>query len=317
MLISLLFAVAQAAVPSSAALPDATPSADPAIVVEGTRKSDAEIRTEAHAFVRAVAAAPNSSDQLARWNEAICPKVIGALPDEEKPILERLQEVAKEAGIKISKRKHCDPNILIAFTSEPSNVVRQVFEKQPHRARSIPVAERGALIDGAYPVRWWYDLKMEGRYGEAPVGDNPALLNSLDSRGGPGFGPGGSFAQSEHQAGNVSDYSSSMIGSKSRQSIGAATVVIDVNRVRKLSHDALASFVAMVALAPLKLPPKPVPTPTITNLFSDAPDERAEDLTEWDRAYLAALYNVAANRSANVQRSSMMAKIARNMRGEQ
>jgi hypothetical protein len=313
MLISLLFVAAQAAMPQ----PGAASDPDPTIVVEGTAKTDAEIRTEAKTFVRAVAAAPNSSDQLARWNQPICPKVVGALPDEEKPILERIHEVAKEAGIKISKRRHCDPNILVAFTSDPSGVVRVVFEKRPHLARSLPVAARGDLVDGAYPVRWWYDVRMEGRHGEAPVGDNPALLNSLDTYGGPGFAPGGSFAQSENQAGNVSDYSSSMIGSKSRQSIGAATVIVDVNRVRGRSHDAIASFVAMVALAPLKLPPKPVPTPTITNLFSDATEDRADDLTEWDRAYLAALYKVAANRSADVQRSSMTATIAKHMRGDQ
>lgn len=315
MLISLLFAVAQAAVPQAAALPNATPEADQAIVVEGNPKTDAEIRTEAQTFVRAVAAAPNSSDQLARWNQPICPKVIGALPDEEKPILERIREVAKDAGIRLSKRRHCDPNIMVAFTSDPSGVVREVFEKQPRRAGSIPVAARGDLVDGAYPVRWWYDLKMEGRYGEAPAGDSPVLLHALDTL--QGSVSMGSYAQSEGQSGNVSDYSSSMIGGKSRQSIDAATIVIDVNRVRKLSHDTLASFVAMVALAPLKLPPRPVPTPTITNLFSDTPDDRAENLTEWDRAYLAALYEVAANRSADVQRSSMVAKIARNMRGEQ
>jgi hypothetical protein len=318
MLISLLFLVAQSAVPPAGAAPDAAPVADdPTIVVEGTARTDAEVRTEAKSFVRAVAAAPNTSDQLARWNEAICPKVIGALPDEERPILERIHEVAKEAGIKISKRKHCDPNILIAFTSDPSGVVRQVFEKQPNRARSLPVAARTDLVSGAYPVRWWYDLKLEGRYGEAPIGDHPALLGALDTGPGPGAGAGGQLAQSENQAGNVSDYSSSLIGTKSRQSIGAATIVIDVNRVKKLSHDALASYVAMVALAPLKLPPRPVPTPTITNLFRETPDDRSEDLTEWDRAYLAALYKVAANRSADVQRSSMTATIARHMRGEQ
>ena len=317
MLVALLFAVAQAAIPPSAAVPDPASATDPAIIVEGTRKSDAEIQTQARAFVRAVAAVPGSADQLARWNEPICVKVIGALEPEEKPILDRIRDVASDAGIRISKRKRCDPNILVAFTSDPSGVVREVFEKQPHRARSIPVAARNDLIDGAYPVRWWYDLKTEGRFGETPIGDNPALLGALDTGPGPGVGAGGQLAQSEYQAGNVSDYSSSMIGSKSRQSIAAATIIVDVNRVRKLSHDALASFVAMVALAPLKLPPKPVPTPTITALFNATPGDRAEDLTEWDRAYLAALYKVAANRSADVQRSSMTAKIARNMRGEQ
>ena len=310
MLISMLFAVAQTAI-----LSEAASTADPAIIVEGTPKTDAEIRTEAQAFVRAVAAAPNSSDQLARWNQPICVKVSGALEAEEKPIVERIREVASDAGIRISKSKRCDPNILVAFTSDPSGVVREVFDRQPHRAGSLPVSARSDLVDGAYPVRWWYDLKTEGRYGEAPMGDSPALLNALDTS--PGSASTGKFAQSENQAGNVADYSSSLIGSKSRQSIGAATVVVDVNRVRNLSHDALASFVAMVALAPLKLPPRPVETPTITNLFSDTPDDRAEDLTEWDRAYLAALYKTAANRSANTQRSSMTAKIARSMRGEE
>lgn len=304
MLISLLFVMTQAV------------AADPAIVVEGTRKTDAEIRTEAQTFVRAVAAGPGTADQLARWNQPICPKVIGATPSEEKPVLERLREVATEAGIRISMRKSCDPNILIAFTDNPSGVVREVFEKRPQMARSVPVADRPGLIDGAYPVRWWYDMKVEGRYGEVPIGDNPALLNSLDTHGGAGAAPGGSFAQSEHQSGNVSDYNSSLIGSKSRQSIGAATVVVDVRRVRGLSEDALPSFIAMVALAPTKLPPRPVPTPTITNLFVDAPADRETDLTEWDRAYLAALYKVAANRSADIQRSSMTAQIAKNMRGE-
>lgn len=304
MLISLLLALSQPAV------------ADPTILVEGTRKTDPEIRAEAQSFVKAVAAQPGSADQLARWNQAICPKVIGATPAEEKPVLERVREVAAETGIKLSKRKNCEPNILIAFTDDPGGVVRAVFDKRPQSARSVPTAERAGLIDGAYPVRWWYDLKVEGRYGAVPIGDNPALLNSLDTHSGAGAAPGGGFAQSEHQSGNVSDYNSSLIGSKSRQSIGAATVIVDVRRVRDLSDDAVASFVAMVALAPLKLPPRPVPTPTITNLFSDAPAERETELTQWDRAYLAALYKVAANRSADIQRSSMTAQMAREMRGE-
>lgn len=307
MLIPLALLLIQAAAPEAA---------DQAIVVEGALKTDAEIRTEAQAFVRAVAASPGAADQLARWNQPVCPKVIGATPSEEKPVLARIRAIADEAGIRVSRRRNCEPNILVAFTDDPSGVVRAVFEKRPHTARGVPAAARNDLVAGAYPVRWWYDMKMEGRFGEAPVGDSPALMGAIETNNGPGFAPGGGFAQSENQSGNVSDYSSSMIGSKSRQSIGAATIVVDIRRVRGLSDDALASFVTMVALAPLKLPPRPIATPTITNLFSDAPADRETDLTEWDRAYLAALYRVAANRSSSVQRSSMTARIAKNMRGE-
>jgi hypothetical protein len=76
-------------------------------------------------------------------------------------------------------------------------------------------------------------------------------------------------------------------------------------------------LVALVALAPLKLPPRAVPTPTITNLFQGPEETRSLDLTEWDRAYVAALYKTAANRSAKVQQGAMTARIARVMRGEE
>lgn len=293
------------------------PAAEPTIVVSGEAKTDAQIRDEAKAFIGAVAAAPGSSDQLGRWNQPICPKVLGGTPEEEALVLARIHAVAADAGIRVSKRKNCATNIIVAFTHDPSGIVGEIMKKRPHAARSLPVSARSDLVEGAYPVRWWYDLKVEGRSGEAPSGDSPALLGALrTSSGSPGDGAGGQIAQSEHQSGNIADYSSSLIGTKSRLSIGAATIIVDVNRVRGVSDDALASFVAMVALAPLKLPPRPVPTPTITNLFSDAPDDREPDLTEWDRAYIAALYKTAANRTSNVQQGAMTAKIARTMRGE-
>ena len=137
MLIPLALFLAQTTVPEPA---------DQAIVVEGERRTDAEIRTEAQAFVRAVAAAPGSADQLARWNQPICAKVIGATPGEEKPVLDRIREVAVEAGIRIARKRNCEPNILVAFTDDPSGVVRAVFQKRPHAARAVPALVPPVLV---------------------------------------------------------------------------------------------------------------------------------------------------------------------------
>lgn len=300
-----------------ALIQEAPLAAEPTIVVTGQARTDAQIRDEAKGFVRAVAAAPGVSDQLGRWNQPVCVKVLGGTPAEEAMVIDRIRVVATDAGIRLAKRKSCAPNLLVAFTHEPGNVVGQVLARRPHTARSLAIGSRNDLVQGTYPVRWWYDLKLEGRSGEAAMGDHPALLNSLDTPNNAGAAPGGGFAQSEHQSGNVADFSSSLIGSKSRQSIGAATVIVDVNRVRGRTPEALASYIAMVALAPIKLPPRPVPMPTITNLFHGAAAERAIDLSEWDRAYIAALYKTAANRAAKVQSASMTDRIARTMRGEQ
>lgn len=292
-------------------------AAEPVIVVEGQRKTDAEIRNEASAFVKAVAAPAGASDQLARWNQPICPKVLGGTEAETALVLDRIRAIATEAGIRQSKAKTCAPNILVAYTHDPSGVVETFLQKRPHAARALPIAARGDLIAGTYPVRWWYDLKTEGRSGEVPIGDSPALLGALTTNAnGPGAGAGGQLAQSENQSGNLADYNSSIISTKSRQSIGAATIIVDVNRVRGQSKDAVASYVAMVALAPLKLPPRAVLTPTITNLFHADSAARSDDLSEWDRAYISALYRTAADRRSKAQAGLMTARIARNMRGE-
>ncbi len=301
---------------SQAASQPEPPPAEPTIVVSGEARTDAEVREAASVFVKAVAATPGSADQFARWNQPVCPKVIGATEAQATLVMDRIRTVAAEAGIRVTKRASCAPNILVAFTDDPSAVVREVFAKRPHSGRSIPVAARADLIEGAHPIRWWYDTKVEGRYGETPMGDAPALLNSLDTGNQAGGAPGGMFAQSESQSGNVSDYNSSMIGSKSRQSIGAATIIVDVGRIKGRTADAVASYVAMVALAPLKLPPRPVPTPTITNLFRAEASLRADDLSEWDRAYITALYKTAANRASRVQSGLITASMARRMRGE-
>jgi hypothetical protein len=292
-------------------------TAEPEILVEGQAKTDIETRNEAHGFIRAIAAPAGSADQLGRWNEPICPKVYGATLTEEVLVLERVRALAAEAGIRQSKLRRCAPNILIAYTAQPEEAVRDIMKRRPHSGRALPTAARQDLAEGRYPVRWWYDLRVESRFGQAPVGDHPALLGALTTTaGGPGSGGGGQIATSENQAGYVSDYSSSIIGKKSRMSIGAATVIIDYNAVRGRPKEAVASLVALVALAPLKLPPRPVATPTITNLFQGSEETRALDLTEWDRAYVAALYKTAADRSAKVQQGAMTARIARVMRGE-
>lgn len=291
---------------------------DPTIVVSGQQRADAEIRQEASSFVKAVAADAGSSDQLGRWNQPVCASVFGATAEEEALVLARIREVATEARIRLAKGKKCTPNLVVAYTSDPSGVTGEVLKRNPHAARTLPVAMRDDLVTGAYPVRWWYDFKVESRDGVAAVGDHPALLGALHtSSNGPGAGAGGQIAQSDNQSGNVSDYSSSLIGTKSRQSVGGATIVVDVQRVRGQSKEAVASYVAMVGLAPLKLPPRPLSTPTITNLFHASPGQRADDLSDWDRAFIAALYRTPANRLARVQRASMTEHIARKLRGEE
>ena len=270
---------------------------DPTIVVSGTQRSDAEVRDEAKAFVRALGAPGGGPDQLGRWNQPICPKMLGGSAALRARLLDRVRTVAAEAAVKQAKVP-CKPNILIAFTADAAGTTRKVLARRPWAARSLSVPERRDLATGTYPVRWWYDYRIEGREGDPVVGDSPLL---------------GAIPQNEFSEGNVAAYSSGIVGTRTRRSLGAATIVIDRDAVMATPVDALASYVAMMALAPTRLPPRAAGVPTVMNLFASDDPLRHPGLSAWDRAYLAALYDTAADRSARVQRASITAHVARAM----
>ena len=288
-----------------------TPPEDEAtILVEGQARTPEELRSAAKTFMTSVAAAPGGADQFARWNQKVCPSIMGVAEAQAAKIEARLREVATESGIKLAEAG-CKPNLLISFTTDARAIVRQVVAKRPYTLRGMTGEERRALIEEELPVRWWYDLKPESKYGQAVTGGEHAALSMAFSME---KGQTGGMASSENSSGYIDDYSSSLIGTKARLSIGGATVLIDMTYAKGQSLDALSSYIAMVSLAPMRLPPKQPTVPSITNLFV-AKDTTQPDLTAWDRAWLTALYSVPANRNASVQRAAMAGKMADRIAG--
>jgi hypothetical protein len=89
----------------------------------------------------------------------------------------------------------------------------------------------------------------------------------------------------------------------------SVSVLVDVNYATGIRLDALAAYLAFVTLAPTKLPPRAVPVRSISNLFA-RPEDADTDLTDWDRAYLKALYRIVPNQSGFAQRAAMVGAMA-------
>jgi len=102
-------------------------------------------------------------------------------------------------------------------------------------------------------------------------------------------------------------YNSSLIDTNLRLGVTSAVVVVDIPLATGKPSDAVADYVALVALAPARLPPDQPGVPSIIGLFGS--DGGVGALTEWDKAYLAALYRIQLNRSASLQRGQLVSGI--------
>jgi hypothetical protein len=102
-------------------------------------------------------------------------------------------------------------------------------------------------------------------------------------------------------------WSSSLINSQVGVWVTSGVIVIDIGLATGKSLDAVADYVAMVGLAPMKLPPAAPAVPSVLGLFDANAGNPA--LSDWDKAFLASLYRIQMNRKGDRQRGQLITGI--------
>jgi hypothetical protein len=86
-------------------------------------------------------------------------------------------------------------------------------------------------------------------------------------------------------------------------------VIVDTTRAKApLKFGQIADYIAMVGLTEIDLDADVGSTSTILRLFNSSPEAPPSALTDWDRAFLKALYN--SDQSSRTQRSQIALRIA-------
>ena len=270
------------------------------VVVQGRRTSEEEQRKAESAFVRELAA-PTRRARLARWDDQVCPGVVGWPHDRAAYVVERIAQEARAVGLEVGP-PGCEPDILILVTSDGDRTAREVREKFRKLfvhplARSLYSGGGGQTADQfvaeSRPVRWWHLTELTGSDGR-PL--RMAMLSSLV----PGM--------PEVPVPVVDNAAVSRAASAVKEDLARALIIVDTSRLKGVTYEELASYLAMVSLAQLKPDAEPDSLPTILSLFRDrdAGGTRPDTLTEWDRAYLRGLYAAADNsRSLHTQRGAI------------
>ncbi|HEV7690980.1 MAG TPA: hypothetical protein VGO52_09165 [Hyphomonadaceae bacterium] len=255
-------------------------------------------------FVGQIAATTSRSEnQLARWNQVICPSMVGMRADFAQLVLDRIGSRATEIGLAAGE-PGCRPSILIIVSKQPDAVAKGLVDSYKRRLgyylASGKTLGRDALGDFAKstaPVRWWhvnYDVSADG---DQPLGNKLA----------PGVGMG---TKKNSATPTMANRHPSRILRTTRQDAGMAFLIVDARQIEGMDLMALADYLAMASLAQLDPKADTSAYPTIFNLFDQHREDasRPKSLTEWDIAYLTGVYDMTRESGSVARQQAEIAK---------
>ncbi|WP_426164621.1 hypothetical protein [Sandarakinorhabdus sp. DWP1-3-1] len=271
--------------------------ADDTITVTGRRLDKPAATAVAKAMLAVLPPSPRAG-QYARWNMPVCPKVTGLDDRLSARIVAKFRAVATEAGAPVAAAD-CKTNIVISFTTDAAAVAARIHASRPATLNVLADGDRQAILKGNLPVRWWSGLRIEDSNGLPATTTSTALAFAQTN------GQGGPMAMGGNDTVATDSYSSSLIDTHVQVSARAATVLVDVDLATGYRLDAVAAYISMAVLSQAALGGPADPAQTILGLFSGA--SPLTDLSRGDRALLAALYKIPANRNDRRQRGALTA----------
>jgi hypothetical protein len=270
----LLLLIASAVMFAAPALAQNPPEPEPAqlddVVVEGSL-SGIPLREQVATFVDSVTAPPPGRGP-ARWHDlaGVCVGVVNLKRDAAQAMADRVSEVAVMLDLPVGE-PGCSPNVVIIASDDPSALARALVERSPNAFRpyyagsSRSRRDLNLFIETDRPVRWWHVM--------LPV----RVASGLPAVRMPG----------EEEAPRISG--SGLLSTPVRNELRRAYVIIDINQVDRLTLRQLSDYVAMVAFAQIDPDAEVGGFSTILNAVADPGG--AQEMTDWDRAYLAGLYS--------------------------
>lgn len=285
-LIAVAFAFALSGAVQQAQTPQ--PAGEPVDVEDVTVKGVSR-REAARQFVSRVATAPAGA-RLGRWNTPLCVSVANLQAPYGQMLADRIGDIARGLGISVGE-PGCSPNVLVIGAEDGPAVASALIEGWRLRFRppidntnmGLAALERFKTSDA--PVRWWHI--------SLPVSTDTGQLAARVAGGEPPW---------------IRSRNVSRMRSPLRYDLNSATVVIDMTKANGVMLPALMDYTAMVVLAQVDPRSDYSDQPTVLNLFRDP--EGVTGMTDWDHAYLQALYLAEPDRaSANAQEAAVVERL--------
>lgn len=270
-----LFAVPLAA---QDAAPPAAENGDTIIVTgQGERVTVAQTQRQARDI--AVRQGNVFEVPLARFEDRLCPGVIGLTAEMAAMMIDRVRANARMLDVRVQD-DGCQANFILVFTEDGGTMLRQLMDNNPSYFQYLSQGQKNDILEPG-PVHVWTSVEPRTLTG-MPIQQvrdmtRPPVVNMVGVN--------------------------SLIATSTRRDITAVMVTFDTAAVRDLSVGQLADYATMRGLAQTR-PAGGLAIDSILSLF-EATDTPPNRLTDFDVAYLRALYAGNANLPAAMKLSSV------------
>ncbi|AUX69670.1 hypothetical protein CHX26_09345 [Porphyrobacter sp. HT-58-2] len=247
-----------------AAAQDAAPEGTTIIV--SPPLTEKERKEELREFTKEIVQPPRMRHPVAKFFYPICPQVLGLAADEAKAIAERIRENARALGVGANTDPACLPTLKVAFMAPTAGPSQSWLSAESKQLAHLAIYERQRVLAESGPVRAWNRVAVRDFNGQRievgqmiriePYGRNDPIVTT---------------------------------------EITGAAVLIARQAAEGFTFAQLADYITMRTLIGTGAPSNEagVPARTILTLF-DEPDPPAE-MTSFDRALVAELYNASRN----------------------
>jgi TPR repeat protein len=260
----------------------------PTVTIEAKQELERRVR---RFVVSEVFQAPDES--IMRWNEPICPSVIGLPRMFGNYMQAHILDIAHAANAPVGG-KQCKADLYVIATYDPARFLKKLWAQVPPTYVSrngLPSIER--VLHSPRPVRVWFNSELHCRIDSISGG------KSADMQA---FFLGGGGTQVDTTSPYFCGGGGSRLSYSSVNVIRSALVVVDMNRTTQVTTRELADYVAMTSLADIRPNGDASSAPTILRLFDDR-RHSPQGLSAWDQALLYSIYNTS---QSSVQQMSDM-----------
>ena len=233
------------------------------VEVHGSR---AQVRREVQTFVAGITRMDGVL--VGRWEKVVCPLVVGVSEPQADFIRQRIIEVDDSVRKKPRKAgQPCPPNVFVIISDEAEQVIADWKQRDPGMFR-WKSREGVSHSKGPGPVLTWHNAT------EVPSEGDPLID--------PAAGPARATC------------SSPRIVSCASERISVVVVLVDARATGNVTLAQLTDYIALVSLSQLDLSADLGRLNSILALFAQPrPDVPPLALTEWDYAFLKALYRTS------------------------
>lgn len=230
--------------------------------------TESERKQELREFTKQIVRPPRMHHPVAKFFYPICPQVLGLAADEAEAIAERIRQNARALGVGANTDPACLPTVKVAFMAPVAGPSDRWLGIDSPQLAHLAIYERRRVLAEKGPVRAWNRVEVRDYFGQPLVIGEATFVDPISTN-----------------------------DPLMTTEITGAAILIAREAAEGFTLAQLADYITMRTLIGTGAPSSEegVPARTILTLF-DNPHPPAE-MTAFDRALVAELYNASRNSS--------------------